>query len=89
MRARVREEVVREWLLRQNATMGDLAERIGSSRIYLYQIMVGDRFPGPRLRASLMRELGVTDFDALFVIERPAADANGHAEPERAEAQVA
>ncbi|MYC38734.1 MAG: helix-turn-helix transcriptional regulator, partial [Chloroflexi bacterium] len=55
---------------RLNLTQNELARRIGRSSGYLSQLINGERFPSAETRRRLMRVLGVTDFDVLFVQER-------------------
>ena len=40
---------------------------------YLSQLVNGERCPSPETRRRLMRVLGVSDFDVLFVMERVGA----------------
>ncbi|MYC39053.1 MAG: helix-turn-helix transcriptional regulator [Chloroflexi bacterium] len=69
-RVRLKAEAVWELLNRLNLTQNELARRIGRSSGYLSQLINGERFPSAETRRRLMRVLGVTDFDVLFVQER-------------------
>ena len=69
-RVRLRAEEVWELLNRLNLTQNELARRIGRSSGYLSQLINGERCPSAETRRRLMQVLGVSDFDALFVMEK-------------------
>lgn len=69
-RVRLKAEAVWELLNRLNLTQNELARRIGRSSGYLSQLINGERCPSAETRRRLMRVLGVSDFDVLFVQER-------------------
>ena len=69
LRARLRAEVVWEYLTRHNLSHNAFARRVGIDPGYLSQMMNGRRYPSPQMRARLMSALGITEFDDLFVME--------------------
>ena len=69
-RVRFKAEAVWELLNRLNLTQNELARRIGRSSGFMSQLINGERFPSAETRRRLMRVLGVSDFDVLFVQER-------------------
>lgn len=71
-RARLRAEVVWEYLTRHNLSQNAFARRLRIDPGYFSQMMNGRRRPSPEMRARLMAGLGITDFDDLFVIEAAA-----------------
>ncbi len=70
LRVRLRPEVVWEHLARHNMTQTELARRVGINPGYLSQLMSGRRSPSAKVRARLMAELGIAEFDELFFLER-------------------
>jgi len=58
-----------EFLNRLNMSQNELARLAGISSGYLSQLMSGTRCPSAELRRRLMKALGVTDFDDLFILE--------------------
>ena len=72
-RVRLKAEAVWELLNRLNLAQNELARRIGRSSGYLSQLINGERCPSAETRRRLMRVLGVSDFDVLFVMERADA----------------
>lgn len=69
LRARLRAEVVWEYLTRHNLAQNAFARRVGIDPGYFSQMMNGRRYPSPQMRARLMVALGITEFDDLFVME--------------------
>ena len=69
---RVKLNPERVWKLmhRRNVSQNDLARLAGISSGYLSQLMRGRRCPSPECRRRLMRILGVTMFDDLFMMDR-------------------
>ena len=65
---------VQDFMDRNNMTQKQTAELVGISEAYFSQIMNGDRSPSARVRGSLQRIMGVTDFDALFYVEQDNED---------------
>lgn len=59
-----------ELLNRLNMSQNELARMAGISSGYLSQLMSGTRCPSAEVRRKLMKTLGVTDFDDLFILER-------------------
>lgn len=55
-------------------SQNELARRCGFSPGHLSMLMNGKRSPSPRVRRQLMEVLGVDDFEALFISERPEAE---------------
>ncbi len=54
---------------RRNISQNELAKLSGMSSGYLSLLMRGLRSPSPGRRRQLMRALGVTRFDDLFMLE--------------------
>ena len=76
-RVRLKPEAVWSYLNRLNMSQNELARRVGISSGYLSQLMSGTRCPSATVRVRLMEALGVTDFDALFLLEIvPPSDVN-------------
>ena len=61
--------LVWEHLLRKNMTQGDLAARAQISPKYLSQLLSGKRCAAACVRARLQAELGISEFDVLFLFE--------------------
>ena len=72
LRARLRAEVIWDYLMRHNLSQNALARRLEIDPGYFSQMMNGRRFPSPEMRARLMVALGITDFDGLFIVEAVA-----------------
>ena len=72
LRARLRPEVIWEYLTRHNLSQNAFARRLDIDPGYFSQMMNGRRFPSPEMRARLMVALGITDFDDLFLMEAVA-----------------
>ena len=68
-RVRLNPDRVWELLNRLNMTQNELARLAGISSGYLSQLMTGTRRPSAELRRRLMKALGVTDFEDLFILE--------------------
>ena len=68
-RVRLNPDNVWELLNRLNMTQNELARLAGISSGYLSQLMTGTRRPSAELRRRLMKALGVTRFDDLFILE--------------------
>ena len=69
-RARLKPDALWKQLTLLNMTQNELARRAKISSGYLSQLISGTRFPSAEVRASLQEELGVTQFEDLFVLER-------------------
>lgn len=65
LHAKIKRETVNQILLRRNISQNHLARRLRISSGYCSQILAGTRFPSPKVRARLMRELD-SDFDTIF-----------------------
>lgn len=75
-----------ELLDRLDLSQNQLARLAGISPGHLSLLMNGKRSPAPAVRRRLMKALGVDDFHALFIMERPAAaggSAGRAADPKR------
>lgn len=61
----------RMWKLmhRRNISQNELAKLGGMSSGYLSLLMRGMRCPSPERRRRLMKALGVTQFDDMFILE--------------------
>ncbi len=57
------------FLNRLNIAQNELARMAGISSGYLSQLMTGTRRPSPETRRRLMKVLGVSNFEDLFVLE--------------------
>ncbi len=68
-RVKLNPDRVWEFLNRLNMSQNELARLAGISSGYLSQLMSGTRCPSAELRRRLMKALGVTDFDDLFILE--------------------
>lgn len=68
-RVRLNPDRVWELLNRLNMTQNELARLAGISSGYLSQLMTGTRRPSAELRRRLMKALGVTRFEDLFILE--------------------
>jgi len=69
-RVKLRREAVWELLDQLGISQNELARRCGVTSGHLSLLINGRRSPSALLRRRLMHELGVTDFDRLFYIER-------------------
>ena len=67
-RVRLNPAPVWAFLDERDISQNELARLLGISSGHLSQLMSGKVHPSPQLRRRLQRVLGVTDFDALFVI---------------------
>lgn len=56
-------------LNRLNIAQNELARMAGISSGYLSQLMTGSRCPSPGTRRRLMKALGVSRFEDLFILE--------------------
>ena len=70
LRARLRREVVWEYLTRHNLTLNGFARRAGIDPSYMSQMMNGRQYPSARMRALLQAALGIDTFDDLFILEQ-------------------
>ena len=68
-RVRLNPDRVWEFLNRLNMTQNELARQASISSGYLSQLMTGTRRPSAELRRRLMKALGVTRFEDLFILE--------------------
>ena len=68
-RVMLKTEAAWELLRQRNWSQNDLAREAGLSRGYVSQLFNRKRSPAPWARRQLQQALGVTDFDALFVVE--------------------
>ncbi len=68
-RVRLNPDRVWELLNRLNMTQNELARLSGISSGYLSQLMTGTRRPSAELRRRLMKALGVSRFEDLFILE--------------------
>ena len=68
-RVRLNPDRVWELLNRLNMTQNELARQASISSGYLSQLMTGTRRPSAELRRRLMKALGVTRFEDLFILE--------------------
>ncbi|MDE2803263.1 MAG: helix-turn-helix transcriptional regulator [Chloroflexota bacterium] len=68
-RVKLNPDRVWKFLNRLNMSQNELARLAGISSGYLSQLMSGTRCPSAELRRRLMKALGVTDFDDLFILE--------------------
>ena len=69
VRVKVRREAVWELLDQLGISQNELARRCGITSGHLSLLINGRRCPSPMLRRRLMQELGVDDFDTLFIVE--------------------
>ena len=53
----------------RNISQNELARLVGTSSGYMSDLMSGKRSPSAHTRRCLQQVLGVTDFDALFILE--------------------
>ena len=68
-RVKLNREAVWEHLVRRNMDQNELARRAEISSGYLSLLMNGKRCPSAEVRARLQRELGISRFDDLFLLE--------------------
>ena len=68
-RSRLDPHKVWELLSRLNIAQNELARMTGISSGYLSQLMTGTRCPSPDTRRRLMKALGVSSFEDLFILE--------------------
>ena len=73
-RARLNPDALWKQLTRHSMTQNELARRAKISSGYISQLISGTRFPSAEVRASLQKELGVTRFEDLFLLERPGEE---------------
>ncbi len=57
------------FLEERDMSQNELARRVGISSGHISQLMSGEAHPSPELRQRLLRVLGITDFDDLFIAE--------------------
>lgn len=69
IRVWLKPEPVWAFLDERDISQNELARLSGISSGYLSQLLSGARCPAPPVRRRMMRVLGVSDFDDLFVIE--------------------
>lgn len=72
IRVWLKPDLVWAFLEERDISQNEFARLSGISPGYLSQLMTGTRSPSPVMRRRLQRVLGVSDFDALFIIERDA-----------------
>ena len=70
-RVKLNRDAVWDLLDELGISQNELARLCGLSSGYFSQLMSGVKSPSPRVRRKLLKVLGVTDFDRLFIIERP------------------
>ena len=68
-RARLNPDALWKQLTLLNMTQNELARRAKISSGYLSQLISGTRFPSARVRKRLQKQLGVTRFEDLFLLE--------------------
>ena len=76
IKVRVRPDILDELLTRANITRKDFAGRIGVHTAHLSQLLKGDKFPSPKLRAKIQAALISKTFDELFEIVEDKSDDN-------------
>ena len=69
-RARLKPNALWKQLTLRNMAQNELARRTHISSGYLSQLISGTRFPSAAVRTSLQEELGVTQFEDLFLLEK-------------------
>ena len=69
-RARLNPDALWKQLTRRNMAQNELAHLAHISPGYLSQLISGTRFPSAAVRTSLQEELGVAQFEDLFLLER-------------------
>jgi transcriptional regulator with XRE-family HTH domain len=69
IKVRVNQDAVQVAIAKRNMSQNMLAIRAGISSGYISQLMVGTRYPSPRVRQKILDVLGM-DFDDVFIIER-------------------
>ena len=63
-------EHIRRERRERGSSLRELARRTHISSGYLSQLISGTRFPSAAVRTSLQEELGVTQFEDLFLLEK-------------------
>ena len=74
IRVKLNPVAVWELLDQLDISQKELARRSGISKGYLSQLMHGRRSPSARTQGRLQQVLGVSDFDAMFIIEEEDQD---------------
>ena len=70
-RVKLRQERVWDLLNRRNMSQNELARLARISSGYLSQLISGKKSPSPAVRRRLQAALGVSEFDDLFLQEKP------------------
>lgn len=70
MRAYLKGPFVYKWMLRNQLTVAEAAEKIGISRAFLYRLLNEEAPPSPSMRKKLMKTLGEKKFEVLFKIKK-------------------
>jgi len=68
IKVRVNRDAVQLAMAKRNLSQNMLAVRTGISSGYISQLILGARYPSPRVRQRILDVLGV-DFDEVFIIE--------------------
>ena len=68
IRVRVKRDAVQIAMAKKNLSQNMLAMRTGISSGYISQLILGARYPSPRVRQRILDALGM-DFDEVFIIE--------------------
>ena len=64
----LRPEEAKGLLSHRNLSRNELAQRCGLTSGYMSQLFNWERSPSPSARRRIQENLGVDDFDALFVV---------------------
>jgi len=70
-KVRINEMVIFDFLMKNNLSQKDLAEKLGVSQSYVSQMLCRTRRPSPRLRRAMLELLQPLTFDELFIVDEP------------------
>ncbi len=69
LKAKMNYRTVYRFLLQENISQNELAERLGISSGYMSQLVNGRRYPSPRLRKKMLHVFRSLTFGDLFYLE--------------------
>ena len=75
-KVRVKDLVLWDFMVKNNLSQKELAQKLGITQCYTSQLLCGVRHPSPKLRRRMLEVLTPFTFDDLFSIENLNSNQN-------------